>query len=78
MDKPFRAVPFKSVGGGGTEVFLKGGGGGGEEGPNSELFHPIKLYMFSGRRGEGGVESLTLTSIPPPPYHTFKRNGPKQ
>ena len=42
-----RAVPFpKCGGGGGTEGFLKGG-----EGPNSELFYPIRVYMISGRRG---------------------------
>ena len=35
-----RAVPFKSVGGGGTESFLKEGGG-----ANSELNYPIRLHM---------------------------------
>ena len=38
-----RAGPFKSVGG--TEGFLKG------EGPNSDLFYPIRVYMISGSRG---------------------------
>ena len=41
-----RAVPFKRVGGGGTEGFLKGRGGG----ANSELIYPIRLHMISGRR----------------------------
>ena len=41
-----RAVPFKSVGGGGTEGFFEGG-----EGPNSELIFPNRLHIISGRRG---------------------------
>ena len=41
-------------GGGGTEGFLKGGG----EGPNSELFFPIRLHIISGRRGGGGVPNF--------------------
>ena len=54
-----RAVPFKSVGRS-NGSFLRGGGGG-VEGPNSELFYPIRLHMNTGRRGGGGgVEFLII------------------
>ena len=46
-----RAIPFKSVGGGGGRRngrFFEGG-----EGPNSELVYTIRVYMISGRRGRG-------------------------
>ena len=65
-----RAVPFKSVVGGGgggveREVFCMG------EGPNSELFYPIRLYMISGRKGVGCRMSIIFfkfdTPPPPPP-----------
>ena len=34
--------------------------GGGEEGTNSELLYPIRLYMISGRRGGGDVRFLII------------------
>ena len=43
-----RAVPFQSGWGGGERngrVFERG------EGPHSVLYNPIRLYIFSGRRG---------------------------
>ena len=64
-----RAVPLISVGGGGTEGFLKGGR------PNSELFYTIRLIMTSGRKG--GWRCRILNYLPILPHHTFKWNGPK-
>ena len=63
-----RAVPFKSVGGGGGEerkVFWRG------EGPNSELIFPIRFHIISGRRGGGGGGTeflITFRSSPPPHF----------
>ena len=66
-----RAVPFKSVGGGEEErkVIWRG------EGPNSELFFPIRLHIISGRRGGGGGGGCrifnNLPFLPPPPPTTL-------
>ena len=45
---------------------------GGGEGPNSELFSPIRLHMISGRRGGGCRISNHLPFLPSsplPPTH---------
>ena len=55
-----RAVPFKSVGGRRNGRFFEGG-----EGPNSELFFPIRLHIISGRRGGGAEFLITFRSSPP-------------
>ena len=66
--KQVRAVLFKSVGGGGTEGFLKGD----YLGPNHEFIYPIRLHMISGKRGGGGGGCRILNYLPFLPHDTFK------
>ena len=68
-----RAVPFKSVGGGGTEDLFMGGGGGGGEGLNFGGEGGCRILNFSRRhtRGGGGGGAEFLISFRSSPYPHF-------
>ena len=62
---------WAGVGGTRNGRFFEGG-----EGPNSQLFYPIRVYIISGRIGGGGGGVEFLIIFNPSAHHTFKWNDP--